>query len=66
MSVAALGGIGFTVSLFVSNLAFGDQGPLADSAKIGSLAASILAAVSGAVLIGLTTRNRARTRGPGG
>jgi NhaA family Na+:H+ antiporter len=66
VSIAALGGIGFTVSLFVSNLAFGDGGPRAESAKISILAASILAALTGAILVRLTTRNRARTSGPGG
>jgi NhaA family Na+:H+ antiporter len=50
VGVAALGGIGFTVSLFVSELAFGTAGALADDAKIGILAASITAAGLGAVL----------------
>jgi NhaA family Na+:H+ antiporter len=44
--VAMLGGIGFTVALFVTELAF-EPGALADQAKIGILAASAIAGVAG-------------------
>jgi NhaA family Na+:H+ antiporter len=42
IGLAAVAGIGFTVSLFIAELAFGD-GRIADDAKIGILAASALA-----------------------
>lgn len=45
--VATVGGIGFTVSLFIAQLAF-PAGPLQDAAKLGVLAASVLAAGLGA------------------
>ncbi|HVL04888.1 MAG TPA: Na+/H+ antiporter NhaA [Acidimicrobiales bacterium] len=45
-AIAAVAGIGFTVSLFVAELAFA-RGPLQDAARIGVLAASTLAAVVG-------------------
>ncbi len=48
--VAMLGGIGFTVALFVTELAFG-PGLLADQAKIGILAASTIAGVAGFVYL---------------
>ncbi|WP_411282287.1 Na+/H+ antiporter NhaA [Gemmatimonas sp.] len=48
--VAALGGIGFTMSLFIAALAFG-QGALLDAAKIGVLAGSFVAGTSGALLL---------------
>jgi NhaA family Na+:H+ antiporter len=48
--VAALAGIGFTVSIFVTGLAFDDPG-LQDEAKVGILAASLLAAVLGVVIL---------------
>ena len=48
--VAALGGIGFTVALFIAELAF-MPGPLQDAAKIGVLSASALAAVLGATVL---------------
>ncbi len=47
---AALAGIGFTVSLFVSDLAFGDPS-LRDAAKIGVLAASVIAGIVGSVAL---------------
>jgi Na+/H+ antiporter NhaA len=47
---AALAGIGFTVSLFVADLAFSDEA-LRDEAKVGVLVASAIAAVLGAALL---------------
>lgn len=47
MGVGAVAGIGFTVSLFITGLAFDDVSTQ-DDAKIGVLAASIIAAVAGA------------------
>lgn len=47
---AWLGGIGFTMSLFVTNLAFG-EGELALMAKVGVLAASTVAAVGGSLVL---------------
>ena len=41
-----LGGIGFTMSLFIANLAFGDPAALAD-AKLAVLATSVVAGVAG-------------------
>ena len=51
-SASVLGGIGFTVSLFVAGLTFqtGAESVLLDNAKIGILAASILSALAGAAL----------------
>jgi NhaA family Na+:H+ antiporter len=50
VGVAALAGIGFTVSLFITGLAF-DTARLADQAKIGILAASVIAALVGAAIL---------------
>jgi NhaA family Na+:H+ antiporter len=50
VGVAAVGGIGFTVSLFISALAF-DDAVLVDEAKIGVLVASVLATIVSAVLL---------------
>jgi len=47
--VAVLGGIGFTVSLFITDLAF--RGEAIDDAKIGVLAASAVAALLGMVVL---------------
>ena len=50
VGVAALGGIGFTVSLFIAQLAFEDEALIGD-AKVGILAASVLATAVGALLL---------------
>ena len=50
--VGAVAGIGFTVSLFITGLAF-DTDALQADAKIGILAASILAAVIGSIIFAL-------------
>ncbi|HEX2188636.1 MAG TPA: Na+/H+ antiporter NhaA [Longimicrobiaceae bacterium] len=48
--VSWLGGIGFTMSLFIANLAF-PTGLLGDEAKVGILTASLLAGVVGWILL---------------
>ena len=53
--VAWLGGIGFTMALFVAGLAFGPS-PLQDSAKLGILAASAAAGIIGGVVLRRATR----------
>ena len=59
VGVAALAGIGFTVSIFVTGLAFSDAG-LQDEAKIGILAASLAAAVLGSVILVTAGPKRSR------
>ncbi len=53
--LAGVAGIGFTVSLFIAELAFPGRPELADAAKTGVLAASLVAAVIGATLLWRTT-----------
>ena len=55
LGMAGLAGIGFTVSIFITGLAFADPA-LTDQAKIGVLAASAIAAAVGAAI--LTVRRR--------
>jgi Na+:H+ antiporter, NhaA family len=50
VGVAALAGIGFTVSLFITSLAFQAQA-IQDAAKVGILIASLLAGLLGALLL---------------
>ena len=47
---SCLCGIGFTMSLFIANLAFG-EGPLLDMAKIGTLAGSVVAGVLASAIL---------------
>ncbi len=53
-SVSFLCGIGFTMSLFIANLAFVDAAVL-DSAKVGILVASVIAGVAGWLMLSRTT-----------
>ncbi|MCW2759456.1 MAG: pH-dependent sodium/proton antiporter, partial [Nocardioidaceae bacterium] len=50
VGLALVTGVGFTVSLLVSDLSFG--GPLREEAKAGVLLGSVLAAVLAAVVLG--------------
>lgn len=54
-SIAMLGGIGFTVSLFIANLTFDDMGAhgleLLNNAKLGIVVGSLLAGVLGFLLL---------------
>jgi len=59
VGVSFLGGIGFTMSLFIGALGFGEGSPLLDSAKIGILTASILAGLLGWALLRRTGSVRA-------
>lgn len=52
--VSWLGGIGFTMSLFIAGLAFGDAAPLLTAAKLGTFLASVLAGVTGWALLRTT------------
>lgn len=54
--IAALGGIGFTMAIFISGLAFENLIHL-ESSKLGIFAASIVAAILGSILIRWSTRN---------
>jgi NhaA family Na+:H+ antiporter len=60
--VAALAGIGFTVSLFIAELAFADP-VLVDRAKVGIFAGSGASAVLGVTLLLLATRRPTPTSG---
>lgn len=58
-AVACLGGIGFTMSIFVDTLSFGEQTPdimmhLRNAGKIAVLMGSIASALVGSILINLT------------
>ncbi len=58
VGVAALAGIGFTVSLFISELAY-DQARLVQTAKVGIFAGSILAAILGTAVMLAAGKRRA-------
>jgi NhaA family Na+:H+ antiporter len=55
--LAVLGGIGFTVSLLVSELSFGQGSPHDDIGKVAILTASVTAALLASVILGLRNRH---------
>lgn len=54
--VAFLAGVGFTMSIFISNLAFTDNPLLTNSAKTGILLGSILSGITGYLLLRLNKK----------
>jgi len=63
LGAAAVAGIGFTVSLFITNLAFTDDGLIAQ-AKLGILVGSVIAGVVGAVLLARPARRHGYDTAP--
>lgn len=57
LGVGMLGGIGFTMSIFITLLAFDDQAHITAS-KIAIMAASLIAAVIGFVVLKITLKNQ--------
>ncbi len=56
VGLALLGGIGFTVSLLITELAYGAESEAYDHAKVGILAGTLLAALLATVLLRLRNR----------
>lgn len=56
IGISVLGGLGFTMALFINNLAYTDPA-LINSAKMGILIGSFIAGVMGYLLINLSLRN---------
>jgi NhaA family Na+:H+ antiporter len=58
-----LGGIGFTMSLFIASLAFGESADALTSAKLGTLLASVIAGVAGWLVLRFAA-SRAERKAP--
>jgi NhaA family Na+:H+ antiporter len=51
IGVGFLAGVGFTMSIFIANLAYAGDSALINSAKIGILLGSVVAAVTGYLVL---------------
>ncbi|WP_433795362.1 Na+/H+ antiporter NhaA [Actinoplanes sp. CA-252034] len=60
LGLGLLGGIGFTVSLLIGELAFGAGNALDDQAKLGVLSGSLIAALLAAVVLRIRNRHYRR------
>lgn len=58
IGVAFLGGIGFTMSIFISGLAFYNNMELINESKIGIIAGSLIAGIVGFIILKLTIKPR--------
>lgn len=63
IGVGALAGIGFTISLFIAGLAFGD-GEMREAASLGVLIASLLAAGIGYAILSSCAEPRPKAEAP--
>ena len=63
VGVGALAGIGFTVSLFITELAYADPAVI-DAAKIGVLGGSVIAAIIGLAVLARAGRDGPAPEGP--
>lgn len=55
IGIALLAGVGFTMSIFIANLAFAGNAVYVDSSKVGILAGSVIAGISGYVVLRLSS-----------
>lgn len=60
-----LGGIGFTMSLFITNLAYGRDSVNLDDAKVGILLASAIAGIGGCLVVWWTLPKKPQQEGSG-
>ncbi|MDO4919637.1 Na+/H+ antiporter NhaA [Kocuria sp.] len=65
LGLTLLAGIGFTVSLLVAELSFGEGSPHGDHAKVGILCGSLIAAVVGGVVVTRSNRKYKKMRAAG-
>ena len=57
--ISLLGGIGFTVSLFIANLSFGENVALLEQAKLGVLGGTLIAGILGYIVLHITLPKKA-------
>jgi Na+:H+ antiporter, NhaA family len=63
-SLGMLAGIGFTMSIFIANLAFISPGGMVESSRIAILAASLMAAVAGSIAMWISTAKKGGSVSP--
>ncbi len=64
IGIGLLAGIGFTMSIFISNLAFSSHDELIQSSKVAVLIASILAAILGWIMLKIDLKTSDKSKVP--
>jgi NhaA family Na+:H+ antiporter len=54
--IAFLAGVGFTMSIFIANLAFAGNPEVINSAKIGIMAGSLISGLTGYLILRFTSK----------
>jgi len=58
VGIAFLAGVGFTMSIFISNLAFADNPAVVNSAKIGIIAGSLISGLTGYLILRFSSKKQ--------
>jgi NhaA family Na+:H+ antiporter len=58
LGIDFLAGAGFTMSIFIANLAFMDSSKFIDSAKVGILIGSFISGTAGYIVLRLSSRKK--------
>ena len=58
LGIASLAGVGFTMSIFIANLAFVENSAFIDSAKVGILIGSFISGLTGYTILKLSSKNK--------
>ena len=56
--IAMLAGVGFTLSIFIADLAFGDNTTLINAAKLSIFSASIVSGIGGIIWLLIASRSK--------
>lgn len=56
IGIALLAGVGFTMSIFIANLAFAGSQIFIDSSKVGILAGSVIAGIGGFIILRISSK----------
>ncbi len=63
IGIASIAGVGFTMSIFIANLAFGNDAININSSKVGIIIGSLISGLVGVIILRLTSKKEGETNG---
>jgi len=63
IGIAGIAGVGFTMSIFIANLAFGNDAININSSKVGIIIGSLISGLVGVIILRLTSKKKGETNG---